>query len=59
MDVNDMLVRFDKYCKRCKYAAVYEKDEPCNECLEDGCNLSTDAPVKFEAKEDSQKYSSL
>lgn len=59
MEVNDILVRFDKYCKRCKYSAVYEKDEPCNECLENGDNISADAPVRFVEKETSQKIRSL
>lgn len=44
-------VRYDLYCKKCKY---YEKsvfEDPCNECLDEPCNINTHRPIKFEEKE--------
>ncbi len=44
-------VRFDIYCKTCKYAKLPEYYDPCNECLESGMNEETEKPVYWEEKE--------
>lgn len=44
-------VYFYEYCKTCKYRAVKNVDEPCNECLSEPTNLNTHRPVKYEKKD--------
>ena len=44
-------VRFDLYCKKCKYEKAQMLDEPCNECLDNPLNYASVKPVKFEEKE--------
>lgn len=44
-------VYFDQYCKTCKYEKRPEKDEPCNECLDNPVNLYSNKPIKYEQKE--------
>ena len=43
-------VRFDKYCKTCKYGELSEVKDPCNECLEYGMREGTEKPLNFEEK---------
>jgi hypothetical protein len=43
-------VYFNEYCPKCAYKDVYEKDEPCDECLHHGWNEDSHKPVKFEEK---------
>lgn len=33
-------VNFEKYCKTCQHKELEEKFDPCNRCLEHGCNLN-------------------
>lgn len=47
----DKEVRFDQYCKKCKYYGLKESEEPCEECLEYPANDASHKPVKFEEKE--------
>lgn len=44
-------VRFDQFCKTCKYEKLDEAKDPCNECLEDFMNLYSSKPVNWEEKE--------
>lgn len=44
-------VYFDQYCKTCKNRKLKEKDEPCNECLDNPTNLNSHKPVKYEKKD--------
>lgn len=44
-------VYFHEYCKTCKYRAVKNIEEPCNECLGEPLNLNTHRPVKYEKKD--------
>ena len=40
-------VRFDIYCKDCKYQTTEETDDPCNECLAEPVNEYSKKPVCF------------
>ena len=44
-------VRFDQFCKTCKYEKLDEVKDPCNECLEDFMNLYSSKPVNWEEKD--------
>ena len=48
MDTGIKEVRFDKYCRKCRYRKVDETKEPCNECLSEGGRLYSHKPSKFE-----------
>lgn len=39
---------FDVYCQKCKYSAVEETDDPCNECLTQGWNIDSRKPICYE-----------
>lgn len=43
-------VNFEKYCKTCQHKELEEKFDPCNRCLEHGCNLNSHKPVMWEEK---------
>lgn len=43
-------VYFDRYCKTCKNEKLEENRDPCNECLDYGCNTDSHKPVKWEEK---------
>ena len=47
MNGNDKEVDYDTYCKKCKFLALSEDDDPCYECLD--CPTLTDSnkPIKF------------
>lgn len=44
-------VRFDKYCKTCKYKDIRGEEDPCDECLSEPANLYTDRPVNWKEEE--------
>ena len=46
----DKEVRFDLYCKKCRYEKTKETDEPCSTCLESPSNVGTIKPIKWEEK---------
>ena len=49
MDTNQIMeVRFDLYCRRCKYRSLDEKKDPCNECLEKAYRANSKKPINFE-----------
>lgn len=52
MKYNYKVACFANHCPTCKYEAVKEEDEPCNECLDYPVNLNTDKPVKWEEKKE-------
>jgi hypothetical protein len=44
-------VRFDIYCKTCKYKDLLETEDPCESCLLEPVNLHSEKPVSYkEAK---------
>lgn len=45
---NIKLVRFDMYCRSCKYAKYDEEQEPCNECLTVPARLNSHVPEMYE-----------
>jgi len=63
MDISIKEVRFDKYCKRCKYSKKSGSDEPCNTCMDTFAREGTIVPLKFKesakAKSKSQKKQAI
>ena len=49
-NIVDKEVRFDLYCKKCKYEKKKETEEPCDQCLENPSNAHTDKPTNWEEK---------
>lgn len=45
------IVRFDKYCKTCKFNKTSMDDEPCSECMCYPANAYSHKPVNYEADE--------
>ena len=50
MDENLKEVRFDRYCKLCKYKDLPEKADPCNECMETPMRSGSCKPEKYDPK---------
>ena len=50
MDENEMIVDFEKWCPKCKYAKLKETVMPCFACLDEPVNMNSTKPVRFEAK---------
>lgn len=44
-------VRFDLYCKKCKYEQCNNYESPCEECLDTPKNLYSEKPINFEEQE--------
>lgn len=44
------IVRYDMYCKDCKYEKTEETEDPCNDCLNQPVNENTQKPIRWEAK---------
>lgn len=44
-------VYFDEFCPKCKHEKKKENESPCDECLEEGMNLYSHKPVRFEEKD--------
>ena len=44
-------VYFDVFCPKCKHWEKTESEDPCYDCLEDGWNVDSHKPVKFEEKD--------
>ena len=53
MSENLKEVRFDIYCKKCKYKDKPENEDPCWDCLVETVNQNSHKPVYF--KEDSNE----
>ena len=47
MQENKKEVRFDIYCKKCKFANTSASNNPCNECLGHPSNEGSHVPVNF------------
>lgn len=43
----DKLVKFEEYCKTCKYRDLTEDKEPCCECLDYPVNEYSHKPVNW------------
>lgn len=50
MEENNKEVRFDLYCKTCRYYDLAESEDPCYECLENPVNSYSHKPVNWEEK---------
>ena len=51
-------VRFDIYCKDCKYFARAEEDDPCVDCLLESVNQNSKKPVYFKEDENAKNTDS-
>lgn len=40
-------VRFDIYCKQCRYYNKSEAEDPCWDCLNEGQNYDSHKPIRF------------
>lgn len=47
-EIIDREVRFDKYCKTCRYKDTPEVEDPCNECLDYPVNSYMEVPIHWE-----------
>lgn len=47
---HEKIVRFDIWCKKCKFKDKSEEDDPCFDCLAETVNFESTKPVKFEEK---------
>lgn len=43
-------VRFDRFCKTCRYKDLPESESPCYECLEEPMRYYSDTPIKWMEK---------
>lgn len=48
---NTKEVYFNEWCSKCEYYLLEEYEDPCDECLEHGCNLDSHKPVMFKEAE--------
>lgn len=46
--VNIKEVRFDEYCKKCKYFDKNEDEDPCFDCLQDPALLYSHIPSHYD-----------
>lgn len=51
MEYIDKIVKFEEYCKKCKYEDNEEYLDPCHECLNNPVNTHSSKPVNFKEKE--------
>lgn len=40
-------VRFDVYCKKCKFKEIDGSKDPCNDCLAEPVNVQTEVPLYY------------
>ncbi len=50
MEYVNKIVKFDKFCKTCKFGEVNEDEDPCQECLCVAINEHSEKPIKYEEK---------
>ena len=50
MNVEKKLIRFDKWCSKCKHynESEFDPESDCYECLDIPENYQTDKPVRYE-----------
>ena len=51
MEIIDIIVEFDKFCKTCKHKDLDEKFDPCHECLSNPVMTGSIRPMKYEEDE--------
>lgn len=51
MEIIDVIVEFNKFCKTCKHKDLDEKYDPCHECLSNPINTGSIKPMKYEEDE--------
>lgn len=45
MELYEREVRFDLYCKTCKYRTKPEHEDPCNDCMDTPVRRETSVPL--------------
>lgn len=48
MDDEYKEVDFFQYCPTCKHKDINEVEDPCNECMDEGWNVESHKPVRWE-----------
>lgn len=51
MEIIDVIVEFDKFCKTCKHKELDEKFDPCHECLSNPVVAGSIKPIRYEEDE--------
>lgn len=51
MEIIDVIVEFDKFCKTCKHKELDEKFDPCHECLSNPVVVGSIKPIRYEEDE--------
>ena len=51
MEVDYQEVYFNDYCKTCIYKNKDEREEPCNECIEQPYVLNSHGPINYKKGE--------
>lgn len=51
MEINEHIVDFDIWCKKCKWCDNTEEESPCDECLEEPVNQNSKRPVYYKEKD--------
>lgn len=52
---NPKEVRYDIYCKTCKYQFENQGDDPCNGCLDTPFRPATKQPLKYEKVQENKR----
>lgn len=50
MEGDYKLVNYDQYCERCVHRNTEDKDDPCDECLENPAMPDSHKPMHFKEK---------
>lgn len=48
MEVQNKMVTFEKYCKKCSHYKTPEVEEPCNTCMTQNYNENSECPVSYD-----------
>lgn len=52
MEIIDVIVEFDKFCKTCKHKELDEKFDPCHECLCHPIQVGSIKPLNYKEDEE-------
>ena len=51
MEIDYQEVYFNMYCKTCAHKNKNEREEPCNECIEQPYVLNSHVPINYKKRE--------
>lgn len=49
LEKHEAMVRYDRWCEKCKHKDLLENNDPCEDCLSNPVN-ETEKPLRFEEK---------